>query len=200
LITFLSASYYFHHKNPLFISRSLSQHLIDLLFIPNSPSQHLNDPLFISNSPSQHLNEPLSFSNSPSQYLNDPLLIPNSPSQHLNTPYIHTISPSQHLKNNLITTPHSHSTFFWRRLTFCDSSQENLSPLHVISTSPNFFSFPHFTSQTISTSLYLLLRTTESCITYFFHPYSVFSYFRADLFPYSEAVLILFRRLSGVHF
>lgn len=172
MITFLSASYYFHHKNSLFISRS----------------------------PSQHLNDPLSFLNSPSQYLNDPLFIPNSPSQHLNSPHIHTISPSQHLKNILITTPRSPSTFFWRLLTLCGSSQKKSSTLHVISTSPKIFSFPHFTSQTISTSLYLLLRTTESCITYFFHPYSVFSYFRADLFPYSEAVLILFRRLSGVHF
>ena len=172
MITFLSASYYFHHKNPLFISRSPSQHLIDLLFIPDSLSQHLNDPL--------------SFSNSPSQYLNDPLFILNS--------------PSQHLKNILITTSRSTSTFFWRLLTLCGSSQKKSSTLHVISTSPKIFSFPHFTSQTISTSLYLLLRTTESCITYFFHPYSVFSYFRADLFPYSEAVLNLFRRLSGVHF
>ncbi len=172
MITFLSASYYFHHKNSLFISRSPSQYLINLLFIPDSLSQHLNDPL--------------SFSNSLSQYLNGPLFIPNS--------------PSQHLKNILITTSRSTSTFFGRLLTLCDSSQENPSPLHVISTSPKIFSFPHFTSQTISTSLYLLLRTTESCITYFFHPYSVFSYFRADLFPYSEAVLILFRRLSGVHF
>ena len=186
MITFLSASYYFHHKNPLFISRSSSQHLIDLLFISDSASQHLNDPL--------------SFSNSPSQYLNDPLFIPNSPSQHLNSPHIHTISPSQHLKNILITTPRSPSTFFWCLSTLCDSSQKNSSTLHVISTSPKIFSFPHFTSQTISTSLYLLLRTTESCMTYFFHPYSVFSYFRADLFPYSEAVLTLFRRLSGVHF
>ena len=186
MITFLSASYYFHHKNPLFISRSPSQYLIDLLFISDSASQHLNDPL--------------SFSNSPSQYLNDPLFIPNSPSQHLNSPHIHTISPSQHLKNHLITTPRSPSIFFWCFSTLCGSSQKKSSTLHVISISPKIFSFPHFTSQTISTSLYLFLRTTESCITYFFHPYSVFSYFRADLFPYSEAVLNLFRRLSGVHF